>query len=307
MRLLSRTERGARADWAHDGIGVIGSGSWGTALAVHLAHTGHDVRLWARDAALAVGDVGVAREPIVPAGDRAAVGAGADVRPAHCPRRRAVCRDRRAVARRARCGAPRQCAPAPRLRDRQRDERPGRGIAAENVGGVAAGVPERRRCGRAVRSEFRKRTGAQAADGDSRGRRLAGGRRSGDGALSFAGASALRQQRRHRRRAWRLAEEHHRHRRRRRRRARPRPQRAGGADHARPRRTVQARGRAWRAAGHAGGPRGPRRSGADVHRRLEPQPPRRPGAGEGPVAARIFSPAPGWLPKACARPRRRSR
>lgn len=34
-------------------IGVIGSGSWGTALAVHLARTGHDVRLWARDAALA--------------------------------------------------------------------------------------------------------------------------------------------------------------------------------------------------------------------------------------------------------------
>jgi len=34
-------------------IGVIGSGSWGTALAIHLARTGHDVRLWARDAALA--------------------------------------------------------------------------------------------------------------------------------------------------------------------------------------------------------------------------------------------------------------
>jgi glycerol-3-phosphate dehydrogenase (NAD(P)+) len=34
-------------------IGVIGSGSWGTALAVHLAHTGHDVRLWARDPVLA--------------------------------------------------------------------------------------------------------------------------------------------------------------------------------------------------------------------------------------------------------------
>lgn len=34
-------------------IGVLGSGSWGTALAVHLAHTGHDVRLWARDHALA--------------------------------------------------------------------------------------------------------------------------------------------------------------------------------------------------------------------------------------------------------------
>jgi glycerol-3-phosphate dehydrogenase (NAD(P)+) len=34
-------------------IGVLGAGSWGTALAVHLAHTGHDVRLWARDAGLA--------------------------------------------------------------------------------------------------------------------------------------------------------------------------------------------------------------------------------------------------------------
>ena len=34
-------------------IAVLGSGSWGTALAVHLARTGHDVRLWARDATLA--------------------------------------------------------------------------------------------------------------------------------------------------------------------------------------------------------------------------------------------------------------
>jgi glycerol-3-phosphate dehydrogenase (NAD(P)+) len=34
-------------------IGVLGSGSWGTALAVHLARTGHEVRLWARDAELA--------------------------------------------------------------------------------------------------------------------------------------------------------------------------------------------------------------------------------------------------------------
>ena len=29
---------------------VLGAGSWGTALAVHLASVGHDVRLWARDA-----------------------------------------------------------------------------------------------------------------------------------------------------------------------------------------------------------------------------------------------------------------
>src|SRR6476620_9332209 len=33
-------------------IGVLGAGSWGTALAVHLSRLGHDVRLWARDPAL---------------------------------------------------------------------------------------------------------------------------------------------------------------------------------------------------------------------------------------------------------------
>ena len=34
-------------------IAVLGAGSWGTALAVHLGRVGHDVRLWARDPALA--------------------------------------------------------------------------------------------------------------------------------------------------------------------------------------------------------------------------------------------------------------
>ena len=33
-------------------VAVLGAGSWGTALAVHLGRIGHDVRLWARDAAL---------------------------------------------------------------------------------------------------------------------------------------------------------------------------------------------------------------------------------------------------------------
>jgi glycerol-3-phosphate dehydrogenase (NAD(P)+) len=32
-------------------VTVLGAGSWGTALAVHLARVGHDVRLWARDPA----------------------------------------------------------------------------------------------------------------------------------------------------------------------------------------------------------------------------------------------------------------
>ncbi len=33
-------------------VTVLGSGSWGTALAVHLARVGHEVRLWGRDASL---------------------------------------------------------------------------------------------------------------------------------------------------------------------------------------------------------------------------------------------------------------
>lgn len=35
-------------------VAVLGAGSWGTALAVHLSRVGHRVRLWARDPALAV-------------------------------------------------------------------------------------------------------------------------------------------------------------------------------------------------------------------------------------------------------------
>lgn len=35
-----------------DTITILGAGSWGTALAIHLARIGHDVRLWARDAGL---------------------------------------------------------------------------------------------------------------------------------------------------------------------------------------------------------------------------------------------------------------
>lgn len=36
----------------NDTIAVLGAGSWGTALAVHCARLGHDVRLWARDEVL---------------------------------------------------------------------------------------------------------------------------------------------------------------------------------------------------------------------------------------------------------------
>jgi glycerol-3-phosphate dehydrogenase (NAD(P)+) len=40
------------ANGSPESVAVLGSGGWGTALAVHLARVGHDVRLWARDAAL---------------------------------------------------------------------------------------------------------------------------------------------------------------------------------------------------------------------------------------------------------------
>jgi glycerol-3-phosphate dehydrogenase (NAD(P)+) len=36
-------------------IAILGAGSWGTALAIHLGRAGHDVRLWARDEALVRG------------------------------------------------------------------------------------------------------------------------------------------------------------------------------------------------------------------------------------------------------------
>ena len=41
-------------------VTVLGAGSWGTALAVHLGRIGHDVRLWARDRAL-VDEIAVRR------------------------------------------------------------------------------------------------------------------------------------------------------------------------------------------------------------------------------------------------------
>jgi len=41
-------------------VAVLGAGSWGTALSVHLSRVGHDVRLWARDASL-VADVSAQR------------------------------------------------------------------------------------------------------------------------------------------------------------------------------------------------------------------------------------------------------
>ena len=45
-------------------VAVLGAGSWGTALAMHLARVGHDVRLWARDPAT-VRDISERRANVV--------------------------------------------------------------------------------------------------------------------------------------------------------------------------------------------------------------------------------------------------
>ena len=76
VRLWSRTER-ALGDMSHT-IGVLGSGSWGTALAVHLARTGHEVRLVGARSRAGGDDVGDAGEPDLPAGHCAAASARAD-------------------------------------------------------------------------------------------------------------------------------------------------------------------------------------------------------------------------------------
>jgi glycerol-3-phosphate dehydrogenase (NAD(P)+) len=44
-------------------MAILGAGSWGTALAVHLAREGRRVRLWARDEALVAGMVATAANP----------------------------------------------------------------------------------------------------------------------------------------------------------------------------------------------------------------------------------------------------
>jgi len=58
-------------------VAVLGAGSWGTALSVHLSRVGHDVRLWARDATL-VAEMSARRAnavylPDVPLPDRVVV------------------------------------------------------------------------------------------------------------------------------------------------------------------------------------------------------------------------------------------
>ena len=72
-----------------DNITVLGAGSWGTALAVHCARAGHDVRLWGRDRSL-MDEIARTREnagylPGIPIGDRVTVTSSLDTAVADAP------------------------------------------------------------------------------------------------------------------------------------------------------------------------------------------------------------------------------
>ena len=181
-------------------IGVIGSGSWGTALAVHLAaHRARRPLVGARCGARV--EMSASREnraylpgielpsALAPTSDMRVALDGAQFVVIAVPSHGV-----RDVARLANPHLPNGCAIVSATKGLEEGSllRMSQVLRQEFTG--------RRRRGRALRSEFRKRAGAQAADRDCRGRRLAGGRRVGDGALSIAGASALWKQRRHRRR-----------------------------------------------------------------------------------------------------------
>ena len=70
-------------------IAILGAGSWGTALAVHCARIGHDVRLWGRDPAL-MDEIARTRRnaqylPDIPIPDRVTATAALDVALAGAP------------------------------------------------------------------------------------------------------------------------------------------------------------------------------------------------------------------------------
>jgi glycerol-3-phosphate dehydrogenase (NAD(P)+) len=70
-------------------IAILGAGSWGTALAVHCARIGHDVRLWGRDPALMEEIARTRRNaqylPDIPLDDRVLATAALDVALADAP------------------------------------------------------------------------------------------------------------------------------------------------------------------------------------------------------------------------------
>ena len=269
-------------------IAVLGAGSWGTALAALVADGGHATRLWGRDAGAAGASsprsartgatCPAARCPPIAGGHRrpaaAAVAGREPGRAWRVPTAsvRAVA-DARPPARARR--APSWSAPP------RGSRRPTRltldRVLAEALPGRAGGA--------ALGPDLRR--GDRPRPAGRRGGRLARrrGRRAGAAGAGLGDLPRLHHRGRDRRGGGRRAQERHRHRRRLRRRPRLRQQRPRRADHPRAARDGppgHAPGRQPADPGRAGGPR---RSGADLHRRAVAQPPGRPGAGRGRAAA----------------------
>ena len=156
---------------------------------------------------------------------------------------------------------------------------------------IGAGGRRHASGGGAVGAELRLRGGAGAADRDPGGVAGCRGDRPRPAGIPRTVLPPVRQRRCRRRRDRRGDEEHHRDCGRRGRRTGARPQRAGGADHARARRAHAAGLRRRRTSRDARRAERPRRSGADLHRQPEPQPARRHRTGPRPRRCRRSSPA----------------
>ena len=210
-------------DWERgreNGLRVLGAGSWGTALSVHLgASRSRRPPLGARSGARRR-DARPTRQRRLSAGRHAAPERLGDARPGRGGRR----------PRSRRVGDPVARMPRRDPRSRAAHAAAGavlvsatKGLEADTLlrmsEVIAQEVGTRASRRRAVGSELRRRSGAPAADGDSR--RVVRCRRDGAraGRIPRPVLPPVRQRRRRRRGDWRRAEEHHRDRRRRRGRA----------------------------------------------------------------------------------------
>ena len=272
-------------------MAVLGAGSWGTALSVHLAAAGHDVRLWARDAALAPvleqQRENAAYLPGVPfpanlrvLSSIAAAIEGVDMVVSAIPSHgcRAVMRDARPYL-----GAAAILVSTTKGLETDTLQRMSQVIAAGSRGRAS-----RRR---ALGPELRSRSGAPAADRGAGGVTRSPRHGARAGRIPRAVLPSVRVVRRGRRRNCRRNEERHRDCRRRRRRVGPRAERAGCAHHARPGRDRAAGDRGGWQSRDDGWTERTRGSCADVHGLAQPQPPRRRRARARPNPERTSSPA----------------
>ena len=283
-------------------VAVVGAGSWGTALAMHLARAGCAVALWAREAEVVAGIRRTRRNPLflsefaIPervrghgrAGGRGRRGAGRSCSWSRCSSRAACC------ASCARTCAAARCWSRPARGSRWRAWRAWTSWCAPSSG-CRRGRSWRSR-GRRSPARWRRgcRPPAVLAGTDAAARL----RDAASGVLRPARSASTPPADVVGRRAGRGAQERHRDRGRHGHRPRARPQRAGGAADPRAARD-RAPGRpARRPRGDVPRPRGDGRPGADVHRGALAQPQRRRAPRTRRAARPTSSPA-ARSPRAC--------